>query len=436
MKIAIINSVFGYGSTGRIVSDLAETYMKHGHKCLIVYGRKMTSGEKEKELLKKYPGKCMFYCVGNSMVKLNNMVHGAASRIFDAHGRSSYLSTKLLIEWLEKEKPDVIHLHNLHGYYIHVGVLFDYIKKNNIKTIWTLHDCWSFTGHCSYFDYAKCNKWKEEGCSRCPQKKEYPSSIFLDHSRNNLEMKKKTFQGVKDLTLVTPSFWLKEQVEQSILRGYPCKVIHNGIDLEVFCPKNEKNKRKEDELEKKKQYIVLGVASVWNQRKGLSCFVSLAKKLSENYQIVLIGLNKKQLQELERKKELKEYLRKIQGILRTNSVDELAEYYRNADVFANPTLEDNFPTTNLEALACGTPVVTYQTGGSPECLAGEEKAGMVVEKGNIRELIKGIRKICEKPEPEKILQRRFCRRQAGKFGKQEKYEEYVKLLHAEENERT
>lgn len=434
MKILLINSVCGYGSTGRIVIDLAKTYLAHGHQCIIAYGRDSFSEESEKQIKMEFPNQCTFYQIGGRMHKINNIIHGIESRILDNHGFASYYPTKQFVSWLEEEKPDVIHLHNLHGYYIHVGVLFDYIKKHNIKTIWTLHDCWGFTGHCTYYDYAQCDRWKKEGCSHCPQKKEYPASLFLDCSQHNFEAKKKVFQGVEDLTLVTPSCWLKKQVEQSILSGYPCEVIHNGIDLEVFCPKNVKNdgKIKEDELEKKRKYIVLGVASVWNQRKGLSCFISLAKKLPENYQIVLIGLNEKKLQELERKKETKEYLRKIQGVLRTNSVNELAEYYRNADVFVNPTLEDNFPTTNLEALACGTPVITYQTGGSPECLAGEEKAGRVIEKGNKKVLIEEIRKMCEKPESEKQKQKELCCKQASKFGKQEKYEEYIKLLHVEE----
>lgn len=465
MKIAMINSVCGYGSTGRIMVDLAKTYMQEGHQCILAYGRGEVSEDVKKLMEKEYPGKYVFYRIGGKFAKVNNYIHGLESRLLDNHGFSSQAATRQFIEWLQQEKPDVIHLHNLHGYYINVEILFQYIKRSNIKVVWTLHDCWSFTGHCSHYNYAKCDKWKT-GCEHCPQKKEYPVSFCVDASTKNYDEKKQIFTGVKDMTIITPSEWLKKQVEQSFLKEYPVAVIANGVDQSVFCRRSEDalkekkhmemkcaqensdsdrkqnyqqkslNVNSKQKLQKVYKYCVLGVASVWTQRKGLKYFASLAKRLPDNYEIVLIGLSQKQLDTLEQKKGAHEYLKKITGILRTESQQELADYYRKADVFVNPTLEDTFPTTNLEALACGTPVVTFDTGGSPEavCDAGGcvhktmQSCGAIVAKGNVKQLCLEVRRICEMAEEKKAEQRLRCVKRAQGYIKEERYKDYLKLL--------
>lgn len=433
MKIAIINSVCGYGSTGRIVLDLAGTYMQAGHECILAYGRGSISKKVKHEFLEKFQKSCVFYRIGGKLAKVNNGIHGIESRLCDHHGFSSRLATKRLIEWLRQEKPDVLHLHNLHGYYVNVEQLFRYIKEENVRVIWTLHDCWSYTGHCSYYDYAKCTKWRD-GCQNCPQKKEYPGSILWDRSAQNYAKKEGIFTGVQRLTIVTPSEWLKAQVGLSFLKAYPTVVIRNGIDLHTF------SEALEPELPVKTQqpqtnYMVLGVASVWTKRKGIRHFVSLAKHLPENYKIRLVGLTSKQCQKLEERKKKAPYLRKIMGILRTASAEELAGYYRSADVYVNPTLEDNFPTTNLEALACGAPVVTFQTGGSPECLgtgqSGDQKifsCGLVVPKEDTKGLCHAVRKICEAPADLRKKQRTQCAAWAKNYEKNDRYQEYLKLL--------
>lgn len=439
MKIVLINSVCGYGSTGRIMVDLAKTYMQEGHQCILAYGRGKVSEDVTKLMEKEYPGQCVFYRIGEKCAKVNNYIHGVESRLLDNHGFSSGIATRQFVKWLQQEKPDVIHLHNLHGYYINVEILFQYIKGSNIKVLWTLHDCWSFTGHCSHYDYVKCDKWKTE-CHHCPQKKEYPVSFCVDASTKNYDEKKQIFTGVKDMTIITPSEWLKKQVGQSFLKEYPVDVIANGVDQSVFC------RRSEDDLKEKKhmemngsqncQYCVLGVASVWTQRKGLKYFASLAKRLPDNYEIVLIGLSQKQLATLEQKKEAHEYLGKITGILRTESQQELADYYRKADVFVNPTLEDTFPTTNLEALACGTPVVTFDTGGSPEAVGDgrgcihetTQDCGAIVAKGNAKQLCLEVRRICEMAEEKKAEQRLQCVKRAQGYKKEERYKDYLKML--------
>lgn len=363
MRVLQINSVCGIGSTGRIATDIHNVLIEQGHESYIAYGR-------------DEPQNC------DTAIKIgtnfNNYSHVALTRIYDKHGFGSKKVTREFIKGVERINPDIIHLHNIHGYYINIEILFEYLKKTDKPVIWTLHDCWSFTGHCSHFDFISCNKW-ETGCFKCPQKKEYPTSLMLDNSENNYLTKKELFKGVKNLTIVTPSEWLAKLVKKSFLSEYPVKVINNGIDLNVFKPTESDFKKKNSLTE---NFIILGVANGWSQRKGLKYFVELARSLNENEKIVLVGLTEKQKKGLPAN---------IKGVTRTNNMKELAELYSLADVFLNPTLEDNFPTTNLEALACGTPVVTFKTGGSVESINSE--TGFVVTQGNMKQVVNSIRNI-------------------------------------------
>lgn len=365
MKILMINSVCGIRSTGRICTDLADVLKKQGHECLIAYGRE---GVPEKY-------ESISYRIGSD---LDVKRHALKARCFDAAGFGSKNATQRLIEKIREYDPDVIHLHNIHGYYLNIEVLFDYLKQSNKQVVWTLHDCWPFTGHCAHFDYAKCSKW-QSGCFSCPEMSSYPKSM-CDHSTANYERKRKSFTGVKDMTIVTPSKWLANLVQQSFLKEYPVNVISNGIDLDVFQPKNGKF-RQNYHFENKK--IVLGVASAWSLKKGLYDFEKLSKMLDSSYQIVLVGLTEKQKEKLPKT---------IFGITQTNDVSELAELYSTADVFVNLTYEDTYPTVNLEALSCGTAVITYQTGGSPEML--DSNCGKVVPKGDLVEVKRAVEKLC------------------------------------------
>ncbi len=362
MKILMINSVCGVKSTGRICTDLAKELEKNGHEVKIAYGREKVPLEYKKYAIR----------IGND---LDVKIHGLQSRLFDMAGFGSKKVTQKFIEWIKKYNPDVIHLHNLHGYYINIGILFQYLKKEfRGKIIWTLHDCWAFTGHCAYFDYVRCEEWKKE-CKRCVQKKEYPKCVGISNSNNNFFKKKQLFTGIDNLIIVTPSQWLADLVKNSFLKEYKVKVIHNGIDTRIF-KKIETNIKSRYNLKDKK--IILGVAAIWDRRKGLDYFIELSNKLDNSYQIVVIGINKEQKQQLPQN---------IIGILKTSSVKELIEWYSVADIFVNPTLEDNYPTTNLEAIACGTPVITFNTGGSLESAIFY---GKVVNK-NIDELIRAIK---------------------------------------------
>lgn len=339
MKVLQINTVCGSGSTGRIATDLYGALVGEGHECCIAYGRGQAP-------------------VGYNTIKIGSDIdvyyHALMNRITDRHGLYSTNATKDFIKKAETYNPDVIHLHNIHGYYINIEILFKYLKKANKPVVWTMHDCWSFTGHCAHFEYIGCDRWLT-ACHDCPQKSTYPASNLMDNSKDNYLLKKELFTSLGEMTIVTPSKWLSELVKRSFLNKYPVQVINNGIDLNVFKP-TDSNFRERYNLQDK--FIILGVANVWTERKGLNDFIKLAGLIDNDKQaIVLVGLNNKQFKNIPTN---------IIGIKRTHSVQELAAIYSAADVFFNPTYEDNYPTVNLESIACGTPVVTYDTGGSGE----------------------------------------------------------------------
>ena len=353
----MINSVCSIRSTGRICTDIANKLEQEGHECKIAYGRENVLSEYE-----KYAHRITS--------PLEVKIDGVKSRLFDNAGLNSKRATKKFIKWVEKYDPDLIHLHNLHGYYINIEVLFEYIKRKNKPVIWTMHDCWAFTGHCSHFARINCDKWLS-GCHHCPKKKGYPSSVFLDNSKRNYHKKKAVFAGVENMTIVTPSKWLASLVEQSFFKGTKIQVINNGINTDIFKP-TQGNFREKYGLQNKK--ILLGVASAWSESKGLYDFVKLSEKLDDNYKIVLVGLTESQCAELPPQ---------ILAITRTTNINELAEIYSTADLFINSTYGDTYPTVNLEAQACGTPVVTYKTGGSVESVPSEN----VVDTGDIEGLM-------------------------------------------------
>ena len=361
MKVFQINS-FGNLSTGRIAVDLYRTLLDHGHEGVVAYGRGKIADD------------VYSYRIGN---KISVRTDGIMSRIADRAGFYSANPTKKLINFIKEYDPDIIHLHNLHGYYINIELLFNYLKASGKPVVWTLHDCWSFTGHCCYFDFAECEKWKS-GCNHCPQIHEYPASFFRDNSEINYQKKKELFSGFKNLVIITPSKWLADLVAESYMQIYPVNVIYNGVDLNVFKP-TYGNWTRNHNLEYKK--IVLGVAGKWSRRKGLQDIIKLSALLPENYKVVVVGVDDNQLRNLPSN---------VLGIKRTYNSRELAEIYTSSHVFINATYEDNFPNVNIEALACGTPVITYNTGGSPEAI--NEKNGFIVPQGDITALFNAVTK--------------------------------------------
>lgn len=376
MKILMINVTCGTGSTGRICTDLAEVLSKKGHDVKIAYGRDTV------------PERCQKYAirVGND---LNVSVHALKARLFDSAGFESKIATRNFIKWVKSYDPDIIHLHNIHGYYINVEILFDYLRTCNKKIIWTFHDSWAFTGHTPYCDVINCEKWKT-GCQNCTLKKEYPKTYF-DYSKRNWKKKKEIFTNIKELQIVTPSRWLQGLVKESFLKEYEVTVIHNGINTKAFYP------RKSHILENygiKDKFIVLGVSSVWDHMKGLDDYLELSRLLNDDCKLVLVGLTQEQVDNLPSN---------ILGITRTESIDQLAMIYSESDVFVNLSYCENYPTVNIEALACGTPVLTYEKGGSPEIVrkyggAVVEKKNILAVKNKIDEMKKTNTSICFVPE--------------------------------------
>jgi glycosyltransferase involved in cell wall biosynthesis len=395
-KLLQINIVVNFGSTGRIVEELGKVAIGSDWESYIAYGRHERSSKSE--LIR----------IG-SAYDIN--LHVLKTRLFDRHGFGSKRATLELVERIKMVKPDIIHLHNIHGYYINIKILFDYLAGAKVPVVWTFHDCWPITGHCVYFDYIHCEKWKTE-CSECPQKSSYPASYFLDSSTQNFKLKKKLFSSLKNLTIVPVSNWLADIVKQSFLSDFPISVINNGVDISLFHPVDNNTIRERHDL--KGKCIILGVANIWDQRKGLSDFIELSKKLSTDHQIILIGLNKKQILGLPGN---------ILGIERTEDMNQLAEFYSAADVFVNPSLEETFGLTTAEALACGTPVIVYNSTANPEMVSSD--TGFVVEKGNIKELVEKIKLIQEIGKD--FFSHNCVNRARTLYNKNERFKEYLQL---------
>lgn len=369
MRIISINSVYGRGSTGRIVADIHQSLLERGDTSIVGYGRNTIAPDGAS------------IRIGSN---LDVVWHVFETRVLDNHGFASRRATTDFMKVFDSFHPDIIHLHNLHGYYIDVEQLFLALKQSKLRIVWTLHDCWPLTGHCAHFIHAQCQKWRD-GCFACPEKRSYPSSYLLDSSARNYERKRVLFQSLERLTIVTPSRWLADIVKQSFLKEYSVRVIPNGIDLQRF--RRVKGPFRE-RYGLQHKYIILGVANIWSERKGLNYFFELSRRLEDDEHIVLIGQIRQNLSRTG-------FEQKITYISHTDSIDELAEVYSSSDVFLNPTLEDNYPTTTLEALACGTPVIAFNTGGVAEGLA--HGSGKLVYEQSVTALRSAVTEMRNKP---------------------------------------
>ncbi len=401
-KVLLVNTVCGTGSVGRIMVGLYDVLEEHGYTCMMAYGRGTA------------PEGYRAYRIGNDQ---DVYLHGFMSRLTDRQAFFSAHATREFIKVIEDYDPDIVHLHNIHGYYLNIKLLFEYLKGSGRRIIWTLHDCWAFTGHCTHFEYIGCTKWMSE-CDGCEQLAEYPKSWFKDSSKKNYQQKKNLFTGFEDMTIVTPSSWLAARVQQSFLSQYHTVVIPTGIELEQFHPIQEERSddniifQLKNQLGLRGKFILLGVANPWRERKGLAAFEVLAKALNERYAIVLLGLNDEQLSQLPES---------IIGLSKTDSVEELAALYSMADVYVNLTLEDTFPTTNIEALACGTPVVTFKAGGSPESL--DETCGISVDRNSVQGVLAAIERIIAQRGVN--YTREQCVNRAMLYSKENRFTEYI-----------
>ena len=400
MKILLVHRDIGTGSVGKIVEDLYFGIKKSGNDCKVAYAVVNKSKSIPVEDLISVCDKKTF------------MFHALYSRITDRCGFFGSKQTKKLINLIESFKPDIIHFHTLYGYWLNIDILFSYLRAKNIRVISTLHSCWDFTGHCCYFTKANCDKWKTQ-CNRCPEKKDYPSSFLMDNSVANFRDKSKLFNDCKSLEYVAPSEWMKKCVLESFLKGHAVTVIHNGIDLSSFRKNDSSLSKYGIDSEKK---MILGVAACWTKRKGLEDLIELSNVLPPNFQVVVVGVNGKQLKRLPKN---------IIGIKRTENKEDLAALYSSATVFFNPTYEDNYPTVNIEAFACGTPIVTYQTGGSPEII-NETGFGKVIKHKDYQTLIDYAASI-DKNDFEPSLEL------LSSFSREKMVENYL-LLYSKEND--
>ncbi len=393
-------------STGRIAQQIGEKAISDGWESYIAFPARAPKVESKSKLI----------VIGT---KVDQYIHALMTRIFDCCGFLSRRATKQLIKQIEAIHPNVIHLHNIHGYYLNIPVLFDYLKKSGIPVVWTLHDCWAFTGHCVHYTCVSCFKWKSE-CYDCPRKKTYPNSFLLDRSKQNFELKKRAYENMPNITLVPVSHWLGREVSQSMLGKYSIHVIQNGIDVNVFRPRRESVAGVRERYGLCGKYVVLGVATGWSEEVGLSTFFRLRKQLSADFAIVMVGCTPNILKQLPDG---------IIGISRTNNVDELAEIYSAADILFNASYQETFGLVTAEAMACGTPVIVYDSTACSEIVTSE--TGYIAE---VKDEIQVLNYILE----DKMLdstQRRVrsekCRQYAiAHFDKNIKYQEYIKLYNS------
>lgn len=384
-----INTNVGWNSTGRIAEDIGKMAIEHGWRSTIAYGRNINGSPASASQLLR---------VGNNY---DVWRHGISTRLFDNHGLGSKRPTIEFIKRIEDINPDIIHLHNIHGYYLNYKELFAYLSRTGIPVVWTLHDCWPFTGHCAYFDLADCRKWLS-GCSRCPLRGMYPASELFDNSSRNYALKKSVFTSVDNLHLVSVSKWLKDVVDRSFLKKYSSYLIYNGIDVPDFSHTVER------------EPIVLGAASKWDPRKGLDTFAALRRKLPKKFRIVLIGLSQQQMRSLPEG---------IEGLPRINERGAMNEWYRRSTVFVNPSLSETLSVTNLEAQACGTPVIAFDSGGMRETIS--DKTGLLVNPGDIDGLVEAIKIITNADDQFKPG---MCRKHIKtKFNKRTNFQTYIDL---------
>ena len=390
MKVLLINAVCGTGSTGRIVADIWKALKDQGHEAKVAYGVGHGSIVSPEDQI----------CFNN---KIGYYTHNILAKITDKTGMYSKRETKELLKKIDEFQPDIIHLHNLHGYYINYPILFEYLAKKDIPVVWTLHDCWAYTGHCAYYSANQCALWKTD-CEKCEHLQEYPRCYFNGNTKNNYKKKKAAFTSVSRMIITTPSNWLANEVKKSFLSKYPILTVYNAIDLNIFKPTASDFKTVHGIGS---QQMILSVANVWEKRKGLDDIVELSKVLDSNKVLVIVGVDEDQKKKLPTD---------IIAIKRTANLDELVKIYSAADVFVNLSVEETFGMVTAEALACGTPVVAYDKTAVPEVV--DKQSGVIVHAGNIQELVSGIRKA-------QSISSENARRRAEMFDKKTEIERFM-----------
>lgn len=385
MKVVQINAVYGFGSTGIIVRDIDQMLKQHGEDSCVVY-------QKSEVLCKDG------FRVGNP---IDWKWHALLTRVQGKQGYASIWSTQKMLNYLDIQKPDIVHLHNLHSNYINLNMLLSYLAKKNIPTVVTLHDCWFFTGKCFHFIACGCDKWKNR-CGNCPQNKEDVKSLIFDQSRRVFEDKEKYFQEISNLTVVGCSDWIKNLAEKSpVFYGKNIIRIYNGVDTDIFYYRDKQLFRNKNKLNN--QFVILGMANKWMQKKNRDIFKEVVNSLEEDESLIIIGCSENQQKELSG-------MNKVFAFGYIKDRNELADIYSSSNVFVNLTFEDTLPTVNMESICCGTPVITYASCGSPE-LVEEGRTGYVISTKNFTALRNSLSRIkagtLSRAECEKVGQKRF-----------------------------
>lgn len=378
-KVLYINSVCGFGSTGRIVADLTKT---QDYESLVCFGRKKDFANVNSYLFANF---------------FDNVFGAVRTILFDNNLNICKTATKRLIRRIKEYNPDIIHLHNIHGYYVNVEMLLNFLKEFGKPVVWTFHDCWPFTGYCFHFDGIGCDKYKIR-CNSCPMTFSYPFSLFKQNVQSDFDKKISLINNLENVVLVSPSKWLKNMAMMSKIKDKKMLVINNGINLDDFKPSVDKNDK----------FTVLAVSNIWTVEKGMKDIEKIRELVDENIVIKVVGTDANKISGVE-------------NIEHTENKKELIDLYSKSHLLINPTYQDNFPTVNIEALSCGTPVITYRTGGSPEIV--DEKTGVVIDKGNYKSMAAVINE----------LRRNYyfnsldCVNRAKLFSKEKMMEEYKKL---------
>lgn len=412
-KLLQINPVLRTNtSTGRIMKEIGELAIANGWESYVAYSRGR-DGLRESTSIPVPVGD-----------RLSVAMHGLQTRLLDRHGLASDAATRSFIRRIEEIAPDIIHIHNIHGYFLNYRILFDYLAHSGVQVIWTVHDCWLYTGHCYYYSKVRCARWKT-GCGHCPQKRKFPQSWFIDRSAKNFVDKKEAFCSIPNdrLTIVPVSDWIRNEMAESFLKNCRFRVIHNGIDTEMFSPRPQSDADVRSRYGIGDRKIILGVASIWSEEKGLMDFIRMAGKINEDEVIVLVGMDREDLDRFLRDAGAESLRHKFITVRRTENAHQLAELYSAASELVNPTWQDNYPTVNLESISCGTPVVTYRTGGSVEAVDNE--TGYIVNQGDVDGLLLAVREI-EALGKDHFLNN--CRKCAVEnFRKEDRYADYIHL---------